>query len=47
MQVRWREVLREDLDREPQRLEAPSGYRQTACGEPAIPEPEPEEEGVG
>ena len=45
VQVRWREVLREDLDREPQRLEAPAGYQQTACGEPAPPEPEEGEEG--
>lgn len=47
MQVRWREVLRENLDREPSSLEAPAGYRQTPCGEPALPEPEEEGEEEG
>ena len=31
VQVRWREVLREDLDREPDPLSAPAGYRQAPC----------------
>ncbi len=39
VQVRWREVLRENLDREPPRLEVPAGYRQAECGEPDLPEP--------
>ena len=47
VQVRWREVLRENLDREPSRLETPAGYRQTACGEPTLPDPAEEEEGLG
>ncbi|HEX6900823.1 MAG TPA: hypothetical protein VF789_13945 [Thermoanaerobaculia bacterium] len=38
VQVRWREVLRENLDREPPRLEIPAGYRQAECGEPDLPE---------
>jgi hypothetical protein len=37
VQVRWREVLREDLDREPAKLELPAGYRQVPCGEPDLP----------
>lgn len=47
VQVRWREVLRENLDHEPPRLETPAGYRQTACGEPAVPDPAEEDEGLG
>ncbi|HEX9941857.1 MAG TPA: hypothetical protein VGG03_07565 [Thermoanaerobaculia bacterium] len=39
VQVRWREVLRENLDREPARLEPPTGYRQVPCGEQQVPEP--------
>lgn len=39
VQVRWREVLRENLDSEPAALEAPSGYREAVCGEPDLPEP--------
>lgn len=31
VQVRWREVLREDLKQEPDPLAAPSGYREAAC----------------
>lgn len=40
VQVRWREVLREELDREPARLELPAGYRLVPCGEPDLPEDE-------
>jgi hypothetical protein len=40
VQVRWREVLREDLDREPDRLQPPSGYRETPCGDPDLPDAE-------
>ncbi|MFL6193974.1 MAG: hypothetical protein ACJ75H_07360 [Thermoanaerobaculia bacterium] len=39
MQVRWREVLRENLDREPARLKVPASYRETPCGEPEVPDP--------
>jgi hypothetical protein len=38
VQVRWREVLREDLNQEPPRLEPPAGYRQTNCGEQEVPD---------
>lgn len=31
VQVRWREVLREDLKQEPEPLSAPAGYRQASC----------------
>jgi hypothetical protein len=31
VQVRWREVLREDLEREPEPLKKPSGYREGSC----------------
>jgi hypothetical protein len=44
VQVRWREVLREDLDREPPALETPAGYRQVPCGDPDLPEDEGDEE---
>jgi hypothetical protein len=37
VQVRWREVLHEDLDREPPRLTVPSDYKKTPCGEPDLP----------
>jgi hypothetical protein len=37
VQVRWREVLRENLDREPPRLVPPSDYKKTPCGEPDLP----------
>lgn len=40
VQVRWREVLREELDREPDPLPTPGGYRETPCGDPDLPEPE-------
>jgi hypothetical protein len=38
VQVRWREALRENLDREPPRLEPPAGYREVPCGEQEVPE---------
>jgi hypothetical protein len=38
VQVRWREVLRENLDREPPRLEQPAAYREVPCGEQEAPE---------
>lgn len=37
VQVRWREVLHEDLDREPPRLAVPSDYKKTPCGDPDLP----------
>jgi len=37
VQVRWRESLHEDLDREPPRLEPSAGYRQVSCGEQQVP----------
>ena len=37
VQVRWREVLRENLDKEPPPLAAPADYRQTPCGDPDLP----------
>ena len=39
VQVRWREAVHEDLDREPPRLEPPAGYREIPCGEQQVPEP--------
>lgn len=42
VQVRWKEVLREDLDREPPRLEPPAGYREVPCGEQEVPEATPD-----
>lgn len=33
VQVRWREVLREQLDHEPGRIDPPAGYCETTCGE--------------
>jgi hypothetical protein len=42
VQIRWREVLRENLDQEPQRLEPPSGYRETPCEPDLAVEAEPE-----
>jgi len=47
VQVRWKEALRESLDREPQRLEPPANYKATECGGPDLPEgssPQPQEE---
>lgn len=38
VQVRWREVLREDLGHPPGRLEPPSGFRKTPCGETESPD---------
>ncbi len=40
VQVRWREMVRENLDQEPPRLEAPAGYREVPCGEQEVPEPD-------
>jgi hypothetical protein len=40
VQVRWREVLRENLDREPPRLEPAAGYREIPCREQEVPEGE-------
>ncbi len=40
VQVRWREMVRENLDQEPPRLEIPAGYREVPCGEQEVPEPE-------
>ena len=37
VQVRWREVLRENLDQEPPRLQIPAGYREIPCGEQEVP----------
>jgi hypothetical protein len=41
VQVRWREVLREDLDREPPAFTPPSGYRETDCGDPDLSDAPP------
>jgi hypothetical protein len=38
VQVRWREVLREPLAGEPERLAAPAGYREAPCGAQETPE---------
>jgi hypothetical protein len=38
VQVRWREAVRENLDKEPPRLEIPAGYHETECGDPALPD---------
>ena len=38
VQVRWREVLREDLSIQPGRLAPPSGFRKTPCGEAEPPD---------
>ncbi len=43
VQVRWREVLRENLDREPPRLEPPTGYREVPCNQQEVPEPDSSE----
>ncbi len=40
VQVRWREALRENLDREPPRLEIPADYRQVPCNQQEVPEPD-------
>ena len=42
VQLRWREVLRENLDREPPRLAAPAGYREVPCAEQEVPDLESE-----
>jgi hypothetical protein len=41
VQVRWREVLRENLDREPPQLVPPADYKKTPCGVPDAPSGEP------
>jgi len=41
VQVRWREVLSERLDKELVKLEAPAGYRAQACRDTGVPESEP------
>jgi hypothetical protein len=42
VQVRWREMVREDLDLEPPRLQPPADYREVPCGEQEVPEAEPD-----
>jgi hypothetical protein len=37
VQIRWREVLREKLQGDLERLTPPSGYRQTECQSPELP----------
>jgi hypothetical protein len=41
VQVRWREVLRENLDKEPEPLVQPSGYREGSCRDLYAPRPGP------
>jgi hypothetical protein len=41
VQVRWHEVLRENLDREPPALTVPSSYRETECGGPELQDSSP------
>ena len=41
VQVRWREVLRENLQREPEPLVRPSGYREGSCRDLYAPRPGP------
>lgn len=43
VQVRWREVLRENLDKEPPVLAPPSGYQETECGDPDLSDAPPAE----
>jgi hypothetical protein len=48
VQVRWHEVLHEDLNKEPAALAVPSGYQETPCGDPDLSDapteaPPPEE----
>ncbi len=38
VQVRWREVLREDPNKAPPALTVPSGYHETPCGDPDLSE---------
>ena len=42
VQVRWREMVRENLDQEPARLEPPAGYREVPCREQEVPETAPD-----
>lgn len=41
VQMRWREVLSEPLEKEPAALEAPGGYREQPCRETAVPDSQP------
>ena len=43
VQVRWREMVREDLDLEPPRLEPPADYREIPCGEQEVPDSAPDD----
>jgi hypothetical protein len=38
VQVRWKEAVRENLEKDPTRFEIPKGYKETECGDPALPE---------
>jgi hypothetical protein len=40
VQVRWREVLQENLNQEPPRLVPPAEYKKTPCGDPDLPSSE-------
>jgi hypothetical protein len=42
VQVRWREMVRENLDLEPPRLEPPAGYREVPCRQQEVPETAPD-----
>jgi hypothetical protein len=44
VQVRWHEVLREDLAREPAALAVPPGYHETECGNPDLSDASKEDE---
>jgi hypothetical protein len=44
VQVRWHEVLRENLDKEPSALNVPSGYQETGCGAPDMQDSSPDED---
>jgi hypothetical protein len=41
IQVRWREALRENLDKEPPVLTTPAGYHETECGDPDLSDTPP------
>jgi hypothetical protein len=41
IQVRWREALRENLDKEPAALTPPTGYHETECGDPDLSDTPP------
>ena len=38
VQVRWKEAVRENLEKDPTRFEIPKGYKETECGDPALPD---------